>query len=376
MTPKQAMVNTAAILLVIGIAWLLIQVREILIVLILAITFAAAIRPLVRWLRARGLSQGQSILSIYATVMLIVGIGGYLIVPPLVTQATGFVDDIPTILDDLEDQARESDSSFLRTSGARALSQVNQRYAELRADPSPVGETAIRYVDTVLRLVLGVFTLLVVTYYWVTQRALVKRVSLGLVPLSRRERGFRIWDEIEERLGGWARGQLILSGVIGSVSMVGYWLLGLEFWLTLGIIAGITEVIPFIGPIIGGGLAVMVALTDSPQKALLTLAFVFALQQLEGAVLVPRIMKNAVGLNPLSVILAVLIGATILGPLGAVIAIPVAAALQVLVANLWEERDDQPDMGIELTTEAVLAVQSAGTPGDSAHPATRDERRR
>lgn len=368
MTARQAMVNTAAILLVIGMAWLLIQIREILIILVLAVTFSAAIVPLVRWLRARGLSQGQAVLSIYAVVLLIVGIGGYLLVPPLVSQASQFLDDIPTILEDLETQARASNSEFLRTSGARALRQVNERYTELRADPSPVGETAIRYVDTAFSMVLGLFTLLVVTFYWTTQRALVKRVSLGLVPISRRERAFRIWDEIEVRLGGWARGQLVLSGLIGGISAIGYYLLGLDFWLTLAIIAGITEAIPFLGPIIGGGLAVLVALTDSPEKALITLVFVFALQQIEGAVLVPHVMKNAVGLNPLSVILAVLIGGTILGPLGAIVAIPVAAALQVLVANLWEELEEQADTDVETTRQPTETTHPPGALTPATQP--------
>ena len=364
MKAKQAMINTAAILLVIGAAWLLIQIREILIILVLAVTFSAAIVPVVRWLRTRGMSQGQAVLSIYAVVLLAVGIGAYLIVPPLASQGSQFLDDIPTILEDLEEQARASNSEFLRTSGARALSQVNQRYTDLRADPSPVGETAIRYVDPVASMFLGLFTLLVVTYYWTTQRALIKRISLGLVPIARRERAFRIWDEIELRLGGWARGQLLLSAMIGGFSAVGYYLLGLDFWLTLAIIAGVTEVIPFVGPIIGGGLAVLVALTDSPQKALITLVFVFALQQLEGAVLVPRVMKNAVGLNPLSVILAVLIGGTVLGPLGAVVAIPVAAALQVLVANLWEEIEEQADTDIATANQPTetTALPGAATP--------------
>lgn len=370
MTPRQAMINTAVVLLVIGVAWLLLQIREILIILILAITFAATIAPIITWLRSRGLSQGQSIIAIYASVLLVIGGLGYLIVPPLASQGATFLDDIPEILQNLEDQARQSDSRFLRTSGARAIDQVGRRYDELRADPSPVGETAIQYVDTVASLIFGVFTVFIVTYYWTTQRALVKRLSLGLVPLPRRERAFRIWDEIEERLGGWARGQLVLSGVIGGVSTAGYWLLGLDFWLTLGIIAGVTEVIPFIGPIIGGGLAVIVALTDSPEKALLTLAFVIVLQQLEGAVLVPRVMRNAVGLNPLSVILAVLVGGTVLGPLGAVIAIPLAAALQVLVANLWEERDDRPDVEFDGPRLDEEDTSSPGRPVEASEDAT------
>lgn len=361
MTPKQAMKNTAAILFVIGIAWLLIQIREILIILILAITFAAAIAPLVIWLRGRGLSQSQSIVAIYATVLLILGIAGYLLIPPLVSQGTEFVEDVPTILEDLEEQARASDSRFLRTSGARALDRAGRRYEELRSDPAPLGDTAMRYAGSVLNTVFGIFSLLVITYYWVTQRALVKRVSLGFVPLARRENAYRIWDEIELRLGGWVRGQLLLSGIIGGVSMAGYWLLGLDYWLTLGIIAGITEVIPFLGPIIGGGVAVLVALTDSPEKALLTLAFVFALQQIEGAILVPRVMENAVGLNPLSVVLAVLIGGRVLGPLGAVLAIPLAAALQVLVAHLWEERDDEPESTTLTTVEKTGGTAPAAT---------------
>ncbi len=343
MTPKQAMKITAAVLFVIGIAWLLIQIRGILIILILAITFAAAITPVVRWLRERGLSQSQAVLAIYASVLLTLGIVGYIVVPPLASQGTEFVDNVPSILDDLEEQARQSDSRFLRTSGARALNRAGRRYDELRANPAPLGNTAMQYANSVLSTIFGVFTLFVVTYYWVTQRALVKRITLGLVPLPRRESAYQIWDEIETRLGGWVRGQLLLSGIIGGASMVGYWALGLDYWLTLGIIAGVTEVIPFLGPIIGGGAAVLVALTDSPQKALITIVFVFALQQIEGAVLVPRVMQNAVGLNPLSVILAVLIGGAVLGPIGAIIAIPLAAAVQVFVGHLWEVRDDQPD---------------------------------
>jgi predicted PurR-regulated permease PerM len=152
-----------------------------------------------------------------------------------------------------------------------------------------------------------------------------------------------LWDEIESRIGGWTRGQLLLCLVIGVLSTAAYWLFGLNFWLALGLFAGITEIIPFLGPILGGGAAVMVALTESWQKAVAVLIFAIALQQLEGAFLVPRVMKNAVGMTPLTVILAVLIGGSLAGPLGAILAIPVGAASQVLVGELLYNRADDPD---------------------------------
>ena len=116
--------------------------------------------------------------------------------------------------------------------------------------------------------------------------------------------------------------------------------------MALGIWAGITEIIPFIGPFLGGAAAVTVALTESWEKALIVFAFVIVLQQLEGAFLVPRVMRNAVGMTPLTVILAVLVGSTVAGPLGAILAIPVGAAVQVLVQDVLRSREHDPDSAL------------------------------
>jgi hypothetical protein len=156
-------------------------------------------------------------------------------------------------------------------------------------------------------------------------------VTLRKVSLEQRDRAFIIWEEIERRIGGWARGQMTLCLVIGVISTFAYLGLGLKYWLALGLWAGFTELIPFIGPILGGAAAFAVALTDSWQKALVVLAFVVVLQQLESAVLVPRVMRSSVGMSPLTVVLAVLVGSTLSGPLGAILAIPIGAAVQAIV---------------------------------------------
>lgn len=347
------MIYTAAALLVIGLAWLLIKIQSIIIILIIALTLAAAIEPLVVRMHRRGLSRGQAILSIYAGLLISVGLLLYLVLPPLVSQSSDFSTSIPQLLTDLRDQAEASDSRFLNTTGVRSLNRLIISYEHFRNDPSVDGTTIIQYARSAFGVVFTIFSVMVVTYYWLTEKAIIKRLALSRLPAHRRGRAHQIWNDIEDKLGGWTRGQLVLSGVIGGVSTVAYWTFGLKFWLALGILAGITEVIPFLGPLIAGSAAVLVALTDSPEKAIMVGVFVLVLQQVEGAVLVPRVMKNAVGLTPLSIILAVLIGGVLMGPLGSLLAIPVAAAVQVLIQGLLRVYDD--DVALREEEEALAA---------------------
>ncbi|MEA2595229.1 MAG: hypothetical protein QOF01_1698 [Thermomicrobiales bacterium] len=369
MTAKRAMINTAAVLFVLGLAWLLIQVRSIIVLLILGILFAAAIEPLVFRLRRRGLTRGQSILTVYVSLIALLVLVGYLVVPPLVTQATALIDEIPQILQDLRDSALASDNQFIRTSGARTLTRAMSAYQSLRSNPRIEGGQAISFATTVVGALFTTISTMIVAFYWMTEKAIIKRVVLGLFPLDKRERAHALWDEIEARLGGWTRGQLLLCLVIGVLSAIAYSIIGLEFWLALGIWAGVTEIIPFIGPFLGGTAAVTVALTESWQKAVIVLVFVVLLQQLEGAFLVPRVMRNAVGMTPLTVVLAVLVGSTVAGPLGAILAIPVGAAVQVLVQDMLRNREDDPDSAMASSLVAPArdpaALDLVGTPGAS-----------
>lgn len=337
------MINTAAVLAVIGLAWVLIQIRSVMLLLIIGIIFAAAIEPLVYRLRLRGLSRGQAIMTIYAGLLAAIGLIVFLIVPPLVTQATELFDGIPGILDNLKSQALAADNDFMNTTGAQTITRIENAYRAVRDDPPIAGSTAVSWVTSVAGFLFTTVSIMIVAFYWMTEKAIIKRVFLGLIPLDRRDRAHGLWDQIERRIGGWVRGQLILMATIGIISAIAYFLMDLDFWLPLGIFAGLTEAVPFLGPFIGGGAAVMVALTVSWEKGLLVLIFVIVLQQLEGAVLVPRVMKNAVGMTPLTVVLAVLIGGALAGPIGSILAIPVAAAAQVLVQDLIKNRVDDPD---------------------------------
>lgn len=334
------MIATLAIIAILASVWMVWQVRSIVVLLGIGILFGAVIEPLVYRLRRAGLRRGQAILLVYIVLFTILGFTLYYIVPLLARQVSAFDAAIPELFDNLRQQVLSNENSLIRQSGFRVLMRMEQGYNNLRNSPELGRDQAVGVVTTIFGAALALISMLIVTFYWMMEKVTIKRMILSFFPFSRRARAHAVWDEIEYKIGGWTRGQLFLMLSIGVLSGFIYWSIDLRFWLALAIVAGLTEAIPFIGPIIGGSAAALVALTDSPQKAIMVVVLVFIMQQFEGAFLVPRVMKNAVGLTPLTVVLAVLAGGTLGGIVGAVMAIPVGAACQVLLGNLLRFRDD------------------------------------
>ena len=344
LTPWRMALNTMTVLAVLLVAVVLIQVKEILLVFLIGILLASAIEPIVDRLARRGLGRGQAVLLVYA--LLFVLIGGILafLVPTVINEVVRFFSTAPKLIDDLRESVQTSQSTFIRENGPYFLDQIEGRIAQVDI-PTERALTLAAYVPSIFGyLIQGIITIvttLMVGFYWLTEKQIIKRVFLSFfVSDDRRTQALTIWDDIETKLGGWIRGQLILMALIGIVASVGYSLLGLRFALLLGLIAGLCEIIPFFGPWISGVPAVLIALTQSWRLALVVVVFIIAIQMLEGNILVPRVMRGSVGLSPLLVVLAVLVGSTILGPAGGVIAIPVAAAIQVLIMNLVRSHQD------------------------------------
>jgi predicted PurR-regulated permease PerM len=177
-------------------------------------------------------------------------------------------------------------------------------------------------------------TLLTLVFFWLTERARLQRYALAFVPFHRRAGVREAWNEVESRLGGWVRGQLFMMGSIGAATAVAYTLLGLPASLLLALVAAIAEVVPIIGPLLGAIPALLIASTVSPQTALLTLVVYLVLQFVEGNILVPMVMRNAVGLTPFLVLGSLLIGGAAGGILGALVAVPLVAAIEVVLERL------------------------------------------
>ena len=172
-----------------------------------------------------------------------------------------------------------------------------------------------------------------------------------------------VWMEVEEKLGGWVRGQMILMLAVGSAATVGYMVIGLPNPILLGVLAGAFEIVPMLGPFLAFAPAVLVALAIDPPKAIIVVVlFALVVQQIESNVLLPRVMKHTVGVSPLTVLLGILVGSVLAGLPGAFVAVPVAGAIQVILAHVLQVED--PSQAEEHTVAPPSSAARSWPPAD------------
>ncbi|MEA2512289.1 MAG: hypothetical protein QOJ59_1776 [Thermomicrobiales bacterium] len=333
--PRRAGLTPFSLFLVLLVAYLMIKIQLVLILVVLALLFATIIERPVSLLERRRVPRGLSILAVYIAIIGTLTLAGILIAPSIGREADRFRNEAPGQLRDMQNDWRTSGNGLLRGAGVQGLG----RAIELIEKPTaPPDEYAIGIVTGIGGGIVGLITVFVMAFYYLMEKAFLRRVVLEQLQPSTRARVDRTWDRVEAQVGRWLRGQLTLCLIIGVLSTIGYGVMGVRFWPLLGLFAGITEAIPIVGPWLGGVPAVVIAMTDSWQKALLAAAFVVALQSMENWVLVPRVMRGAVGLTPLTVLVAILSGTAFMNVVGAFLAIPIAAVVQVLISDYLRSR--------------------------------------
>lgn len=327
-----------SLLVVLIVFYLFVQVQIVVVLLLFAILFATVIeRPVIK-LENRGMPRAAGILTVYATILIVIVGVGLLVVPFVTAEARVFIDEAPVIIDDVAEGWRTSDNQLLATTGYRLITQLRFR---VENPPPPTSGTAIGLLTSVGGVLFGLIATFVIGFYYLMEKRLFKQLLLVQMSTPNRDRIDAIWNNVESKVGDWLRGQLFLMLIIGVAAGVGYGTIGVRFWLLLAIWAGITELIPIIGPWIGGIPAVAIALLHSWQQAAMVVAFLLLLQLAENTVLVPRVMKGTIGLSPLTVFIAVLAGSTYMGPIGALLALPIAAAVQVIIQDAMRVRQDR-----------------------------------
>jgi predicted PurR-regulated permease PerM len=357
---------TAGVIFVIFIANILLRVLDLIFLLLIGILLATAIDPAARRLRRLGLNRPASILSVYLVVAVIIGTMLAFIIPPLVAQATDFATNLPRVANHLEQRYGTSDKQWIRNLSHNAAEKLREWSRDPPDISGVIKDQALNVVSSVFGALLSVVTVILISFYWMTERTLIRRSLLSFAPVERRERINELWNHIETKLGQWFRAQLILCAIIGVASGIAFFVLGLQYWPLLAIFAGVTEIIPILGPWIGGVPAVLLALTDGPVKALVVAAFIVILQQIEGNILVPRIQGDAIGLSPLTVILAILAGTTLAGPIGGILAVPISAIIQVIIQDLVIARQTPEEDDIDRILAAADAAEKRGENGPEA----------
>lgn len=320
------------------VAYMLIQVQLVLILVLLSLLLATILERPVHLLERRYIPRPLAILAVYIGLIASLVIFFVLVAPAVADQASIFRADAPERLEALRDDWRASSNPILSGFGQDLIRQAVAIISDPTPDVSVPQDAAIGVATGVGGGILGLLTILVITFYYLMEKDWLRRLVLMEIAPSSRARVDRIWGNVEAKVGDWIRGQLTLCLIIGLLATIGYGVMGVRFWPVLGLWAGLTEIIPIVGPWLGGIPAVIIALTQSWNQALVVIGFIVILQLLENTVLVPRIMRGAVGLTPLTVFVAILIGTQFLGLGGAVLAIPVAAAVQVVLTDYLDTR--------------------------------------
>lgn len=355
---------TAGVLLVLFLAWVLYRTLNLFLLLFIALLIATAIEPVVNWLRRGPFNRSAGILIVYTAIFGIIGLIGWITIPIVLQQVGELGTSLNKTLSEAETSLKDQ-SPFVQQQGRFLISVLRSIVSQPQAtstDPKAV-ESAAQTALGVAEVFFGVITIFVVAFYWLTERTLIKRALMSWLPTRRANRVRRVWDDIEVKVGGWVRGQLTIMGIIGAVSAVGYLVMGIQYWPVLGLLIAIAEAIPLVGPYIGTAPAIVVALTQTPggglDKALMVVAFAVVLQTIEGNVLIPRIMKNSVGITPLTVIVSILFGASLAGLAGALVAVPIAGSLQVIISDIKAAHESDAKLE-EVTAAAEETRAQAG----------------
>ncbi len=326
-----------ATLVVVGIAlafWLFYLFRLAFTLLFIAAFLGTAIGPLVDWLYHKGIPRAWGVLLIYiALIGLVVGLG-FLLIPLLIEQSAELAVRLPVNYQNLRAQLMISPSRLVRL----IAGQLPQLHALGAAIPDAAEVNPIEQVTNLLEVTgktfQGLFIFVAVfllAFYWALDGERTIRGILLWLPSQSRPGIREIIAEIEERIGGFVRGQAVLCLLIGLAALAAYSLLGLPYALVLAVLAGIFEAVPVIGPMLGAIPALLIAMTVSNQAVIGVLIATAIIQGLENYILVPRIMKRAVGVNPIVAMLALVTLSSLLGLAGAFLAIPIAAIVQLFL---------------------------------------------
>lgn len=314
----------------------LVQARGVIILILVSLFLAIGLNPLVEWLMARDMRRGPAIGIVFLIVIgAFVGFG-FAVVPPVVEQSDAFVEELPGYLDDLRRNptVRRFDESYALID--RAQNYITSGNLGQRLFGGIVGVGRV-----VLSAVFSAFTVLIMTLYFLAALPSMKRQAYRLVPATRRERVQLLSDEVLTRIGGFVSGALTVAFVAALTSYIFLLIVGMPYALALAVFVGLLDLIPLVGATIAAVVVSLIGFTESVTVGLACLVFYVAYQQFENYVAYPRVMRRAVDVPAPMTVVAVLLGGALLGVVGALLAIPTAAAILLVVRQVAIPRMDR-----------------------------------
>ncbi len=347
--------------------WAFLQIAEAIRVIWLPMAFAAGLvfllEPLVKVFDRLRLPRIAGALLAFLIFLAIIVAVSALVWPTIQMQAQELGDQLPTLYSDFLEWARQLGEQF-DIDIEQYLSQ--QWIEDWLNDPANqeiiqnvllgFGSQAGFIIRTVTEAVVIVTLAPVLAIYILMDLNRFKRQSLDLTPPNHRDEAAYVTGQVGTALGSFVRGQLLVSFIVGVASSIGMWAIDLPFWLLIGILAGVLNLIPFLGPVVGGAVAVVVALLNGdPWQAVWAVLIMVGIQQVDNNVITPVVQRARVNLSPFVIVLALIVGGTLAGLLGVLIAVPVTAAIRILAGHFWRTRilgqswEEAADAMIEMT---------------------------
>jgi predicted PurR-regulated permease PerM len=332
-TAKRAALATLVIGGIVVLALALWHLRLLAALLFLAFIIAAAMRPTVDNLAQRGIPRAAGVALHYLVLVGLVAGFLWAVVPRAIDQVDEAIKSLPQTSSDLGEQAQ--DETGIRHD---ILVGLQRRLEDLPAGESLV-DPAVTVTLTVFEVALGIFFTLACAAYWIFERDRAEDLVCSLLPRPHRKKVRDTWELIDGKLGAYVRGQAVLVALVATVLSLAFWAIGVPYWLLVGAFAGLVELIPVIGPLAAGALAVGVGLTVSWQTALAAGLAVLVVRLLEDYLVIPRVLGDAVGLTPLVVLVSVTACGLLFGGFAVILAIPLAAVITTLIDVIVRDKD-------------------------------------
>ncbi len=330
---RKAAVSTIVVIAIVAVALALWKLKIVIALVFLGFIVAAAVRPGVERLAEWRIPRPAGVLVHYLAVAGAIALLLWLVVPRAVDQVGHALGSVPTSRQELKQQAKHS-------TGIKheVLAGVQKRLKKLPKAGSLV-HGAVAIGVKAFEVLIGILFVFATAAYWIFERERAIRLVMSLVPRKHRRVVRDTWELIDLKLGAFVRGQLLLIAFVATVLSLCFWGMGLPFWLLIGVAAGIVEIIPVIGPIAAGALAVGVGLTQSWHLALAAGIAVLAVRLLEDYVVIPRVMGHVTGISPLLVLVGVTAIGLLFGGFYVLLATPLLAVLVTLVDVIVRDKD-------------------------------------
>lgn len=328
-------IRTIAIVLLL---WFLYLILDIVALFFLSVILTATLDPAIDWMSKRKIPRSLSVAIIYVAMLLVVVLLVSFLIPPIVGQFKEFTQNLPAY----SEKMSQTFSGFEQYASSYGI-QFNghdflqNSFGNFFQSSGKIFSTTI----SVFTFFISMLVILALTFYMSVREDGMNKFLVSITPHDHKEYVISLADRIKEKIGKWFAGQLLLMLIIFVLDFAALSAFHIPYALMLALLAGILEIVPYLGPIISATLAALFGFLISPVTGLIILGLLTIIQQLESHIIVPQLMKKAVGLNPVIVILVLLIGAKLGGTIGAILSVPLATSVSVFLGDLLDKKEEK-----------------------------------